>query len=372
MKQRLYNFACTVLPKGKVQDSIIFVSNENERKTYELKQRVESVLRDYRTYGAVVAFFSDREIWFSLGYGKRDTENRITENTFFRSASVSKMVTSMGVLRLYEQDLIDLDEPLPLFEQSSYQVTFRELLSHTSIIQDGYSYNQGITNQTSLQTLLNQEDNFKQEDVWSYSNFGAGLIASLLEVKLKQSFEQIMQETVFKPLSITSSFYPPKNQVLSNSYEVFPVFKLSLDAGQRALTRPKDINVVDPERHFTLAQGNCWLSVDGAFKIAQALMNHDFLKPSTMEKMRKPIAAFGARDFRLSQGLGLFIVNTGKYPTFYGHQGLAYGGVHGIFFDPNIRSGFCLLSSGASLERNGVLTDINLALIDIWQEIFHG
>lgn len=372
MKQRIYNLASKMLPKGRVCKSTVFTSKEDERRAEQLRKRIVKALHTYRAYGAAVTFFDKKEIRFSLGYGKRKKQYAVTENTFFRSASVSKMVTSMGVLRLYEKGIVDLDEPLSLFEFTDRIVTFKELLSHTSIIQDGNSYNQGIEYQATLSDLLGQKDNYKHKGTWGYSNFGAGLIASLLEEKLNVSFEEIMQETVFTPLSITASFYPPKNQVLSDSYDVFPVRKLSLDAQKRVLNRPERMDLISPEKHFTLAQGNCWLSIDGAFKIAQALMKEGFLAEKTLEQMRTPIASFGDRDKRLSQGLGLFVVDINEYDTFYGHQGLAYGGVHGIFFDPKTCSGFCLLSSGTSLERNGILADINLAFIDIWQEMFHG
>jgi hypothetical protein len=43
----------------------------------------------------------------------------------------------------------------------------------------------------------------------------------------------------------------------------------------------------------------------------------------------------------------------------YGHQGMAYGAVHGLFFDPEKRRGMALLTTGASEARRGVLADMN-------------
>ena len=81
--------------------------------------------------------------------------------------------------------------------------------------------------------------------------------------------------------------------------------------------------------------------------------------------MRKMIASFGARAYNLSEGLGTFIVEDKEIcpQKLYGHQGLAYGAVHGIFYDPAAQKGVVILTSGCSEARNGVLADINKAIM---------
>ena len=85
--------------------------------------------------------------------------------------------------------------------------------------------------------------------------------------------------------------------------------------------------------------------------------------------MRRRLADFGARDGRLSMGLGTFIVHDVLPQTLYGHQGLAYGAVHGLFYDPEAARGFAVLTTGCSEAREGVLADINIALMRL---ILHG
>lgn len=81
--------------------------------------------------------------------------------------------------------------------------------------------------------------------------------------------------------------------------------------------------------------------------------------------MRRGIAPFGARAYNLTEGLGTFIVQDAAVcpQTLYGHQGLAYGAMHGLFYDPQSRRGFALLTSGASEARDGVLSDLNKAIM---------
>ena len=53
-------------------------------------------------------------------------------------------------------------------------------------------------------------------------------------------------------------------------------------------------------------------------------------------------------------------------------MGMAYGAVHALFFDPAIRRGVALLTSGASEARRGVLADLNAGVIRyLWHMVFN-
>ena len=94
-------------------------------------------------------------------------------------------------------------------------------------------------------------------------------------------------------------------------------------------------------------------------------MKTGFLTVESLEERRKEITPFGARAHNLSQGIGTFILRDGAFrsPVLYGHQGMAYGAVHGLFFDPETQRGFALLTTGASEARRGVLADLNAEMI---------
>ena len=61
--------------------------------------------------GLAVAFIKDGEISWSKNYGYADLEaqKKVTDDTIFQIASVSKTVTGVAIMQLYEKDLIDLD-----------------------------------------------------------------------------------------------------------------------------------------------------------------------------------------------------------------------------------------------------------------------
>ena len=121
----------------------------------------------------------------------------------------------------------------------------------------------------------------------------------------------------------------------------------------------------DGEAHYALAHGNLYISAPELAKLGVALMQPGFLKEESLNEMRDIIAPFGERADNLSQGIGTFILTEKgiSYWPIYGHQGMAYGAVHGLFFDPVNQIGVALLTSGANEARRGVLADLNFDVL---------
>ena len=134
----------------------------------------------------------------------------------------------------------------------------------------------------------------------------------------------------------------------------------SVNAAERR-ARPLPPAEVNPEKHYNLAHGALCVSASELAKLGMAGMMPGFLSAESLEEMRKEIKPFGERAHNLSQSVGTFILHDqGISPRLlYGHQGMAYGAVHGLFFDPETRRGIALLTTGASEARRGVLADLN-------------
>ena len=91
--------------------------------------------------GAVVAVSKNGELVWSEGIGYSDVENEVqcTPETVMRIASISKPLTAVALLQLWEKGLVDLDSPIqnyvPKFPKKKYddkevKTTTRQLLSH--------------------------------------------------------------------------------------------------------------------------------------------------------------------------------------------------------------------------------------------------
>ncbi len=378
MRQAIYNLAAALWPVRKNKQVQLAAFGFEEKRREDFLRRFSGIMRRYQVYGASFALFHRDGICAHALWGDAHRGLPVRQDTCFRVASVSKMITAACVLKMQEQGVVSLDEDINAFFpypiNNGWPVTLRTLMSHRAGFRDGESYLRLVGTDTELAALLNA-DNYRPcdaENQWAYSNFGAGVIASVLEAKTGISFETLMQRCLFEPLDIKASFYPQHIQGdLADAFQVLPPGKApAFDASARKSKTDAGWDAPDPTRHYGMAQGNCCIDMEGAVKIAQALMVPGFLKEKTLEEMRRPLASFAERDWRLQQGLGLFVLDDPSVApyTLYGHQGLAYGAVHGVFFDAAKQSGMVFLSSGAALKRSGVMADVNLELMRMWQQ----
>lgn len=153
----------------------------------------------------------------------------VNKNTVFPVASVSKWVTSFGILKLVEQGKLDLDKPvdeyltrwhLPESEFDNKKVTVRKLLSHSSGLVDDLGYD-GFTPNETVQTI--EESLTKASDTeysdgvaivgyepgskYMYSGAGYTILQLLIEEISGQSFQEYMTQEVFEPLNMENSTF---------------------------------------------------------------------------------------------------------------------------------------------------------------------
>ena len=374
----IYRLALSCLPaRGRVSQSSF-----PEEQTKELQK----ILRRFRCAGAVLCAFDGsgpREL-LCFGLSHRP-QTPAGPDTVFRTASVSKFVTGMAAMKLWEEGKIDLDADVNRFLPFSLRhpgapdtpLTLRMLMSHTAGIRDGADYNRGVARGAPLSQIL-RGDSFAAHlpgARWEYSNLGAGIAGAVLEGAMNMDFEALMQRTLFEPLGVEATFYPQKVRGdLADALRILPPGKTPNFHAAARRARPLPAPGVDPESHYALAHGNLCASAPALARLGAAALAPGFLSQAALDEMRKIVAPFGARAKNLSQGLFTFVLQEpriGPRPLF-GHQGMAYGAVHGLFFDPLLGRGLALLTTGASEARQGVLSDINLAVLSFLLGEKHG
>jgi CubicO group peptidase (beta-lactamase class C family) len=153
----------------------------------------------------------------------------VDKNTVFPAASISKWVTSFGVLKLVEQGKLDLEKPvddyltrwhLPMSEFNNKKVTVRKLLSHSSGLVDDLGYG-GFSPDEALQTieesLTKATDSDYSDGVaivgyepgskYMYSGAGYTILQLLIEETSGQSFQEYMTQEVFEPLKMEKTTF---------------------------------------------------------------------------------------------------------------------------------------------------------------------
>lgn len=337
-----------------------------------MRQRLLRVLARERVQGGVLALYDPREGLTSAAFGcdRYDGRGRAQPDHAFRCASISKFATAAGVIRLAAERQIDLDRdvsdylPYPVRHPGAPErpVTLRLLLAHRAGLRDGPTYQAALSADPPPATeVLKAADTFAPYlpgEGFEYSNFGAGLVGAVLEAALGRPFDDILRDAVFEPAETAATFLPQRVEgTLADAWRLLPPSggpNYDAAARQKLVIRPMDVT-----RDYLTAHGGLCVTAEDLLRLALWTLD-----TPACQVMREPVSAFGKRDAHLSEGLGCFIYQDPNLPwPLYGHQGLAYGAVHGLFFrdapDSEGVTGFALLTSAASEERDGVVTALN-------------
>src|SRR5260370_6325642 len=104
-----------------------------QEKRLEIEKAVSSFMSANSVPGIGAALVLEGEPVWSAGFGMADLENfaPATSSTLFRLGSISKSLTSVAVLQLWERGKLDLDAPVqkycPAFPQKESPITSRQL-----------------------------------------------------------------------------------------------------------------------------------------------------------------------------------------------------------------------------------------------------
>jgi methyl acetate hydrolase len=183
--------------------------------------------------GVVAAVTNKDRIVYLKAFGKKDVAKGVPMSTdsLFRIASMTKPITSVGIMMLYEQGKLRLDDPagdyLPAFKgrpvmatfnnqdatyttrPASREITIRHLLTHTSGL--GYPFTSATV--LAIQTKTGQDPKqlpllFDPGTKWNYSPSTA-VLGDILEKLSGQSLEEWDQAKVFRPLGMVDTTYTP-------------------------------------------------------------------------------------------------------------------------------------------------------------------
>ena len=206
-------------------------------------QRFEQFVSDGDTAGAVLLVGRADGVKYLKAVGKREAtaDAKMTDDTLFRIASMTKPITAVGIMILQDEGKLSVDDAvekyLPEFKGQRMQVgedkdkktitlgsparpiKLRDLLTHTSGLApypagfaDVYTKRNRTLNDTTI-AVSQLPLQFEPGTKWAYSNSGIDTLGRIIEVVSGQSYEQFLQTRVFDPLGMTdTTFYPTAEQ----------------------------------------------------------------------------------------------------------------------------------------------------------------
>jgi N-acyl-D-amino-acid deacylase len=191
--------------------------------------------------GGALAIAKDERLVYVRGFGFADKENNeaVQPVSLFRTASISKPITSVAVLKLVEEGKLDLDAKVfcppegscllahlqpppgvPVGDPRLYDVTVRHLLYHVG----GWNRDRSgdpmfvpITTRAAkaldisgppsceviIRYMLSQSLDFAPSTNYAYSNFGYCILGRVIEKVTGQSYEDFAKIHMLQPMGVT-------------------------------------------------------------------------------------------------------------------------------------------------------------------------
>jgi CubicO group peptidase (beta-lactamase class C family) len=212
---------------------------------------VQKSIDEKRIAGAVTLVARrGKVVWFKpQGMMDREAKKAMRPDTIFRICSMTKPITSLAVMMLYEEGHFLLDDPiskyLPEFKNpkvlvkpengatytipATREITIRDLLRHTSGLT--YHWNNRIgplyaaanvghgvlpfdgTIADNVKRLAGVPLLFNPGDRWEYS-LGVDVLGRMVEVVSGKPLDQFFATRIFEPLGMKDTyFYPPENKL---------------------------------------------------------------------------------------------------------------------------------------------------------------
>ena len=251
MRSKLYIFLVLLV--------IGCTNSENSRIDLERLKVIEELLTDdinnNKIPGAVVLVGNEKGIVYQKAFGVKNplTNEKYAIDDIFRIASMTKAITSVAVLKLWEDGKINLDDPIEKYipefkdaeilqtfneKDSSYtskpstkKITIRQLLTHTSGI--GYDF---IDGNPSIKAIFHKKKQsfmkngvmcFCDEDVtigeairnladvplhhepgekFTYS-MGLDVLGYMIEIVSGKKLDVFYREEIFDPLDMNDTYF---------------------------------------------------------------------------------------------------------------------------------------------------------------------
>jgi CubicO group peptidase (beta-lactamase class C family) len=231
------------LPTAKAED--VGLSSE---KLEQARAVVHKVIKDGEVAGAIILVARHGKIVFFEAQGIRDvaTGKPMEKDTICRFYSMSKPVTSVAALILWEEGRFKLDDPVskylpefkgvkvftggtadsPKLADPRREMTVRDLMRHTAGLTYGffselpvdtlYLKNKILEPDASLQTMIERLGKLPlayQPGTHFHYSVATDVLGRLVEVVSKKSLDEFLQERLFKPLDMKDTgFFVPEDR----------------------------------------------------------------------------------------------------------------------------------------------------------------
>jgi CubicO group peptidase (beta-lactamase class C family) len=148
-----------------------------------------------------------------FGYSDKSKKNKNTPTTVFDIGSVSKQFTAAAILKLEEQGKLKVEDLISAYfinvPKDKQTITIHQLLTHTAgFVHDvGESDFDQIPTDEYFKRVMNSTLLFTPGKKFEYTNVGYSILARIIELTSGQTYENYLQENLFRPSGMKYTGY---------------------------------------------------------------------------------------------------------------------------------------------------------------------
>jgi CubicO group peptidase (beta-lactamase class C family) len=192
---------------------------------------INSFLRKWSIAGASIAISKDGKLIYAKGFGYADTSLSTETQPYnqFRVASISKLVTATGIMKLNENGKLSLNDKAfgpdgilndPYFSEPKdkrvYDITVAQLLGHEAgwsqrygdqmfmpmIVAEKMGIKPPADTKTIVRFALDKRLQYTPGTGRAYSNLGYSILGLIIEKVSGMSYEDYCRKEIFEPIGI--------------------------------------------------------------------------------------------------------------------------------------------------------------------------
>jgi D-alanyl-D-alanine carboxypeptidase len=348
------------------------------------QQRLTQLMENQPVMGLSVAVVKDGKLVYTHAMGwKEEGKVPLKTTDMFRIASISKSFSATSIMQLVEQKKLSLDDDVseligfqvrnPKFPETV--ITLRMLLSHTSSINDSEGYfTLDAFNPPKNPNWAKAYNEYEPGKGYQYCNLNFNTVGTIIEKYSGERFDYYVKNHILDPLGLYGGYNV--NELDVSRFAT--LYAYSRDSSKFSPSPAAYAPRKEEIENYQMGYSTPIFSPTGGMKISAPdlakymIMHMNYGKGGNVKIISKKSSREMQTPLSLDENYGLALWKTDKLISgvkLTGHTGSAYGLYSSMFFDPEKKFGFVVITNGCDpQEEEGYIKVIRQAINILYEE----
>ena len=318
------------------------------------------------------AVVDDQKTIWTGSFGKANLENNVEADpsTLFSICSISKLFTSVAIMKLYDEGKIRLDDEiqdvLPWFNmpqqyQDSGPITVRNLLTHSSGLprEANAPYWTGpdfpFPEKKAIQEgLSEQETLYPSSTYFQYSNLGLTLLGEVVEEISGMSYDEYVQQNILTPLRLRDTRTELPKDLYGKQLAIG--YSAEKRQGNREKVNFFDAKGIKPAAGYSSNVEDLSRFAEWQFRLLDTTQT-EILKPATLRNMHN--VHWTDPDFETTWGLGFSVYKGPDGKKWVSHGGSCPGYRTVLQLNPSEKRAYVVMINAGGTSPGKYASGIN-------------